>query len=109
MTASLELREYLLANGFSIESEHLVAEEEKIYTIISARFLGEKSNLSEYSKKDLFLGKGLFETSPDLFEKHKASIIKKYEKRLLGLSKSGRTESKDELEKVKEILEILAN
>ena len=107
MTASLELREYLLTNGFLIESEHLVAEEEKIYTIICARFVGKTGTVSKYTKRDLFLGKNISKTSPDLFERHRSLIIKKYEKRLAGLSKSDRTESKEELKKVKEIIEIL--
>ncbi len=107
MTAAQELREYLLKNGFSIESEHLVSEDEKIYTIICARFAQAGASLGDYSKKELILGKVFPETSLSLFEKQKATIIKKYEKRLMGLSKSVLAENKLELENVKEILEIL--
>lgn len=105
MTAARELREYLLDNGFLIDSEHLAKEDEKIYTIICARF--DSLNTCEYSKKDLILGKGLETAYPELFRKHKASVINKYEKRLEGLSKSNRSENKEELENVKETLALL--
>lgn len=104
MTAAKELREYLLQNGFCIKEEHLVAEEEKIYNIF---IVSVGVPVREYSERELILGKDLGKTSPELFDRHKQSILKKYKKRAEGLKKSGREENKTVLNEIERLLELL--
>ncbi|MBR2452518.1 MAG: SAM-dependent methyltransferase [Clostridia bacterium] len=103
MTAVLELREYLISHGFSIESEHLESEDEKLYNIIVAKPNGE----CHYTKKELYLGKGLTETSPHLFPQYKAEVIKKLSRRAEGLKSSEKDENKQLLAETESILNLL--
>lgn len=102
MTAVPELREYLSGNGYEISAEYLEAEDEKLYNIIVARPQGK----TLYSKKEIYLGKGLEQTSPLLFERYKTSVITKINKRIEGLKKS-RTENTEELEQLLELVQLL--
>lgn len=103
MTAILELREYLMSHGFSIESEHLEAEDEKLYNIIVAKPNGD----THYTKKELYLGKSLNETSPHLFPRYKAEVIKKLSRRAEGLKSSQSNENKLLLAETESILNLL--
>ena len=76
MSAQEELRKALWDNGFEIECERFVVESKKPYTVISARYTGEKY---KYSYLDLYLGK---ERSPSpefsaYCEKALASAVKR--------------------------------
>ncbi len=103
MTAILELREYLSSHNFSIEAEYLESEDEKLYNIIVAKPNGE----CHYTKKELYLGKALNETSPQLFPRYKAEIIKKLSRRADGLKNSQSTENKRILAETESILNLL--
>ncbi len=84
MTAAKELREYLCLRNFTIEAEVLTAEDEKIYNILCVKVGGK----TEYSEKELILGRGLDKTAPDLYSKYFAGIQKKLKTRLAGLKSS---------------------
>ncbi len=103
MTAVPELREYLSCGGYEITAEYLEAEDEKLYNIIVARPQGKTS----YTKKEIYLGRGLRETSPQLYERYKTAVLNKLNKRIQGLKKAHSTESKDELQELTNLLEIL--
>ena len=105
MTAEKELREYLCTNDFTIEEEILVAEEEKIYNIICVSPGGR----TEYSSKELVLGRGLESTSPMLFEEYKRRILTKLEIKLAGLSKSDLDKNKAEAHRVRKLIEEIKN
>lgn len=104
MTAVPELREYLSGNGYEISAEYLEAEEEKLYNIIVAKPHGN----TEYSQKEMYLGKYLEKTSPLLFERYKKAVLTKLNKRLEGLKKSQSDESKEELKSIAELIETLS-
>lgn len=105
MTAEKELREYLCTNDFTIEEEILVAEEEKIYNIICVSPGGR----TEYSSKELVLGRGLENTSPMLFEEYKRRILTKLGIKLAGLSKSDLDKNKAEAHRVRQLIEEIKN
>lgn len=100
MTAVLELREYLSANGYTVCEEHLVREEDKIYNIMVVKPVGS----SDYTLKELYLGKGLEKTSPELYEDYYHRIITKLKKRADGLKRSALDENKAELGKILNII-----
>ena len=104
MTAVPELREYLSENGYTVTGEYLEAEEEKLYNIITAIPSGN----TEYSKKEIYLGKGLEETSPELFERYKKAVLTKLNRRAEGLTKASAQESKEELKDITELIELLS-
>ena len=103
MTAVTELRQYLSQNQYEISSEYLEAEEEKIYNIIVAKPIGNTS----YTISELFLGKDLHKTSPNLVEQYENSVMIKLNKRIEGLKKSQNPENEKELEETLNLLKIL--
>lgn len=103
MTAAKELREYLCQNSFAVEKEVLVAEEDKIYNIICVRPGGK----SQYSLRELYLGKNIDEEQQPLFEENRRRVREKFKKRLAGLEKSTREESKKEADEVRRVLDVL--
>ena len=105
MTAVTELRQYLVENNFKIESEHLVAEEEKLYNIIMASPDGS----CHYTLTELYLGKNLDKTSPDLFPRYREAVLKKLRRRKAGLGKSDLPENKQQFDQICNILDILEN
>ncbi len=82
MTAATELRAFLLQNGFSILTEKLALEDEKLYAVM----LAERGNPSPYTEMELLLGKGMKEDPlyPLLLRKTYAKL----QKRLQGLEKA---------------------
>ena len=103
MTAVPELREYLTENGYEFISEYLEAEEEKLYNIITAKPRGK----TLYSQKEIYLGRNLEETSPELYERYENTVLTKLNKRAEGLKKSVTDESKEELKEIEELIKIL--
>lgn len=84
MTAVTELREYLRDSGYTAGDEYLVREEHRIYNIVTAVSGGK----TEYTVKELYLGKNTEDTSPDLFEEYKKRVSAGLNKRAEGLKKS---------------------
>ncbi len=105
MTAVTELRQYLAENSFKIESEHLAAEEDKLYNIIVASPDGS----CQYTLTELYFGKNLDKASPDLFPKYQEAVLKKLRRRKAGLGKSNLPENKQQFDQICKILDILEN
>lgn len=103
MTASTELRQYLCENGYEIKAEYLEAEEEKLYNIITA----VPNGCCSYSTRELYLGRGIGETSPELYPRYRDAVITKLTKRACGLEKASSPQSKAELKEIQKLLEIL--
>lgn len=105
MTAVMELRQYLSENGFKTESEHLAAEEDKLYNIIVAI----PNKTYQYTLTELYFGKDLDKTSPDLFPKYREAVLKKLLRRKAGLGKSRLNKNKKQFDEINNILNILEN
>lgn len=103
MTAVVELRKYLAENQYEITAEYLEAEDEKIYNIITAKPIGN----THYDLRELYLGKGLCKTSPQLFLRYRQAVLTKLNKRIDGLKKSQNPENKKELDETQNLLKIL--
>ncbi len=103
MTAVKELREYLCENNFLIEEEFLVAEEDKIYNILSV--VPNKKGC--YSEKELLLGRYTEKTDKELLEKHKTQIVKKLEIKIAGLKSSCLEENKTAAEETCRLLKLI--
>ena len=105
MTAAKELREYLCANSFSIEREDLVAEEDKIYNILCVRPGGK----TQYTEKELILGKGLDKAAPQLYGRYFAGIERKLKIRLSGLESSALPQNQELIKEVRRQIELINN
>ncbi len=105
MTAVKELREYLCQNSFCVQKEVLVAEEDKLYSIICVDVGGQ----CEYSPKEILLGKNVEETEEGLFEENRKRVIQKLEKRLAGLEKSVILENLSQAKDVRALLDLVKN
>lgn len=105
MTATPELRAYLAENRFSVKTEHLVAEEEKIYNIIEVQGDGSSS----YTEKELILGKDIDKTSPELYDEYASRLVKKYTTRLEGLRISRLPENIEKALEIERILKLLTS
>jgi tRNA (adenine22-N1)-methyltransferase len=103
MTAAKELRTYLCRNGYSIQEEHLVREDEKIYNILCVKF----GDICQYSERELLLGRGVEATSPKLFDEYKSRILQKLEKREKGLEKSKNDDNVVELRETRRLIELI--
>ena len=83
MIAAPELRLFLFENGFTIENEYVVREENKFYNIICAH-KGE----SEYSDEDIYIGRNTQKNSPEVFEEYIKYKYRVCEKIISGIKKS---------------------
>ncbi len=103
MNRQMELREYLLKNGFNIIEEDLALEGFKVYNLIVAEFSGEKKdNFAGYEREiDRHLPKCLYKTPyfSALLEKKK----REFTKILSGLKKS-KDANPEEIEKLEDLL-----
>ncbi len=103
MTAAPELREYLNRNGYIIEKEYLVREDEKIYSIMSVSVGVD----SPYTKAELYMGKA-FEKN-ELYLAYKNERLKKLDRRIKGLSLSQKEENQATLLKLINLKEMIEN
>lgn len=103
MTAEAELREYLINNGYTIETEYPVREDEKIYIIISAKAGHDRP----YSRAELYMGRKTQKNEDYPF--YRAARIKKIDKRIQGLSLSENEENKNRLLKLIKLREMIDN
>ena len=101
MTAVPELREYLVQNGFKIDSEHIVREEEKLYVIIFAT-VGEDE---PYTKAELFLGKKII--PGENYDAYRKEQLLKLTKQINGLSVSQNGENQKRLLKLQKLKEMI--
>lgn len=79
MTGIQKLRAFLWDNGFLIDAESFVSENEKTYCVIRAVYDGQKR---EYSYEDTFLGK--LRPEDEEFSRWKKKCLSAAQKRLLG-------------------------
>lgn len=103
MTAAPELREYLIENGFKIEKEYLVREEEKIYTIICATVGTDRP----YTKAELYMGREL--DKDELYDNYRKNRLRKLDRQILGLSQSENEENKKRLASLINLKEMIEN
>ena len=103
MTAAKELREYLIGHSFTIQKEVLVSEDDKIYNILCVDVGGR----SEYSQKELILGKGLEDTAPELYSRYFKNIERKLKIRIAGLKSSGLKENQDLAKEAEALLDLI--
>lgn len=104
MTAVRELREYLCGGGYTITGEYLVKEESKLYNIITAHSGGD----TEYTVKEMYLGRDTRENSPSLFDEYKKRILIGLKRRAEGLERSARGDKCEEIRKIDELIELLS-
>ncbi len=107
MSSIPELREDLYRMGYSIQTEILVPEEEKLYHILSVE---QKPESGTFSRTDFLLGKRLTETRPEHFEEYLEKQRMRFTRKLKGL-KAGKTvdetaiaETAATLHKIEELL-----
>lgn len=84
MTAVYELRVFLYENGYKVEEEYLVKEEDKLYHILKVLPNAEENEKTEI---DLFFGDRIKKDSP-YYNEYKKRQIKKLECRISGMKKS---------------------
>ena len=101
MTAVPELREYLIQNGFRIDSEYIVREDEKLYVIISAT-VGEDE---PYTKAELYMGKKFI--TDENYESYREEQLLKLTKQINGLSVSHNEENQKRLLKLQKLKEMI--
>ena len=103
MTAAVELREYLISNGYKIEKEYLAREDSKIYNIISA--VPGKSE--PYTAAQLYIGCGLSGEAD--FSQYYESRLKKLSRRIDGLTASKNPENHKKLRELEILKEMIEN
>lgn len=102
MTASRELREYLLNNGFIIVDEGIVQEEEKLYVVIKA----ETGQDVPYSDAELIVGRK--NKNEPLYPLYCSQIRKKLLTKLEGMQKA-KVQDVKEINKIKNLIKELEN
>ncbi|MBO5743399.1 MAG: SAM-dependent methyltransferase [Clostridia bacterium] len=100
MIAAPELRLFLFENGFTIENEYVVREENKFYNIICAR-RGEW----KYSNEDIYIGRNTKKNSPEVFDEYIKYKYRVCENIINGIKK-GRNPDLNELKKHENQLKI---
>lgn len=89
MTASMELRAYLLNHGYMISEEAIVREEEKLYTVIKAK----KGEDMPYTEAELLLGRK--NANDPLYPILKSKTIKKLKVKLSGILRAKEQNGKE--------------
>ena len=105
MTASYELRSYLYNNGFSIIKEEAIKDMGKVYSVIKAKKLNIKEEVSEIL---LYMGK--IEPNSKDSREYALKVIKGIENKIIGLKYAGdklNTEKSENI--IKEIKGIYLN
>ena len=95
MTAIPELRAFLFENGFVIDREDAVTEDNKIYSVMSVNFVDEKI---DFLPEEIYIGKILpnSENSREYAEK----VISRIKNQLKGLVHKGETSEAKKLENI---------
>ena len=103
MIAAPELRLFLFENGFTIENEYVIQEENKFYNIICAL-----RGTSKYNDEDIYIGRNVKKNSPDVFGEYIKYKHRVCSNIMEGIKKS-RNPNKAELEKYQKQLELFAS
>ncbi len=99
MTKSEVLRYWLVNNGFIIDGEYHVKDSDKLYQIVTARFTGENTRLSD---AELFCGAADVADDHELYIQRAESLIMRFQRSIEGMTAGGREAYK--IEYLKEIL-----
>jgi tRNA (adenine22-N1)-methyltransferase len=102
MTTKIELRKYLLNNGYTIVEEKIAIEGEKIYEIIVAE-VGEGELWDEVYYD---IGKR-FDTQSEEYATFISEKLKKYKNIVSKIESKGGDSSKEKLEKVKNDIRVI--
>ncbi len=84
MTAIPELRAFLFENGFFIDREDAVLEDDKIYSVMSVRYIGENI---KYNPEEIYMGKILPASENSV--KYCEKVLAQLNNRLKGLLHRG--------------------
>lgn len=103
MIAAPELRLFLFENGFTIENEYVIQEENKFYNIICAL-----RGTSKYNDEDIYIGRNVKKNSPDVFGEYIKYKHRVCSNIMEGIKKS-RNPNKAELKKYQKQLELFAS
>lgn len=103
MTNVSKVREYLFNNGFSVETEKIVAEDDKIYNILVSY---RRKTDRETSLKDIYFGVNI--SSTELMDEYIDFLKKKHLNHYNGLIKA-KIHNNEETELEKSIIEMLEN
>ncbi len=101
MTATMELRKYLNEHGFSVLTERIVQEEEKLYVVLKAVCGMEPP----YSDAELLLGRK--SRNEPLYPLLKSRIKEKIEKKLAGKLRA-KKQNEEEIKKLEHIVQELS-
>ena len=103
MIAAPELRLYIFQNGFTVENEYVVREDNKFYNIICVR-----RGTSEYNDGDIYVGRNVRANSPDVFDDYIRYKLRVCTKIIDGIKKS-KNPNDAELKKYQKELELYKN
>lgn len=103
MTRLPKVREYLTNNGFDIVGESMVEEDDRIYQIICAEYIGKNI---EYSDVELLIGRHNIMNHDELFEKIVLHNINSVETRIRGKSNVG-LETEDDIRLLNGLRDLL--
>lgn len=102
MKGTIKLREWLLNNGYRIQDETLLKENNIFYEVIYA----VKGESQEYTQKELELGFNLLKSGDDTSIEYITNKIKKIEAIVNEISEHGGSSSHRDLERLKSRLEF---
>ena len=103
MTAISELREFLNKNGYTIKEEHIVREEEKLYTVMKVS-VGKDT---PYTDAELYMGKVVIKD--ENYDSYKISRLAKIDKQIAGLNRSQNADNKNRLDNLLSLKEMIEN
>ncbi len=103
MTATAELRSYLAENGYKIIDERLAKEDNKIYTVMTAKHGEMRVENPVYYQ----VGEKLLKNRDPLLPEFLDVLIHKYSEAFSGLLRAERVDTKEKMEEYKTILESL--
>lgn len=103
MTMVPELREYVYSEGLGKITERLAFERSKIYNIINIDISSPAEKIT-LTPAEAYIGKALFDAPPEGFSRYLDLLIKKLERKIVGLGQASLPESKHELKAASELL-----
>ena len=104
MTAVPELRKALYEQGYTILTETLAKEEEKLYHILSVTAVNEET---EPTEEEFCFGKKLLENKPEHFEEYLQKQRRKFMRMAEGLRQSKTPDAKIRLNEVERLLDAI--
>ncbi|MEG2583716.1 MAG: class I SAM-dependent methyltransferase [Oscillospiraceae bacterium] len=104
MTHQMELRKYLIKNGYTIVNEALAKEESKIYNIMEIKF--EKS-IESFTESDYYIGKKSIFNNDEFFDEYFSRKLDSTKKIALELKKSTADDSKLKIKTCESLLNEL--